>query len=244
MHYSRFCCCSVATSCPTLCNHMDRSTPGLPVHHHLLEFAQIHVHWVSDTIQPSCPLSSLSVFPRIRVFSNESVLRIRRPKYWSFSISPSNGYSGLISFRDVSFDLLVVHGTLGNSKNCNTPGFSVLHHISSMLKLMFIELVMPSKHLILCHSLLLLPSIFPSIRVFPVNQLFASGGQSIGASASVLPMDIQGWFPLGLNGLVSLLSKALSRVFPSTTVWKHQFSSTQPSLRPNSRISTWLLGKP
>ena len=80
---------------------------------------------------------------------------------------------------------------------------------------------------------------------FPVSWLFASGGQSIGVSAStsVLPMNIQGWFPLGLTGLISLLSKGLSRVFSSTTVWKHQFSSTQLSLWSNSHIPTWLLEK-
>ena len=78
---------------------------------------------------------------------------------------------------------------------------------------------------------------------FPVSQLFASGGQSIGASASasVFPMNIQGWFPLGLAGMTSLQSKELSRVFSSSTVWKHQFFSTQPS---NSHIHTWLLEKP
>ena len=82
----------------------------------------------------------------------------------------------------------------------------------SLLKLMSSELVILPNHLILCHPLLLLPSIFPSIRVFPVNQLFTSGGQSIGASASasILPMNIQDWFPLGW---ISLLSKELSRVF-------------------------------
>ena len=90
---------SVSQSCLTLCNPMDCSTPGLPVHHQLPELAQTHVHRVGDAIQPSYPLPSL--FPSIRVFSNESVLHIRWPEYWSFSfsISPSNEYSGLISFR-------------------------------------------------------------------------------------------------------------------------------------------------
>ena len=89
----------------------------------------------------------------------------------------------------------------------------------SLLKFMSTELVMPSNHLVLCHPLLL-PSIFPSIRVFSVSQLFPSGGQSIGASASasVLPVNIQGWFPLGLTDLTSFLSRGLSRVFSSTTV--------------------------
>ena len=93
-------------------------TPGLPVHHQLLELTQTHVHWVSDSIQPS-PLChplflSPSIFPSIRVFSNESVLCIRWPKYWcfSFSISPSNEYSGLISCRMDWLDLLSVQGTL------------------------------------------------------------------------------------------------------------------------------------
>ena len=123
-------CCSVIQLCPTLCNPMDFSMLGFPVLHYLLEFAQTHVHWVSDAIQ-------------------------------------------LISS---------------------------------------------------CHPLLLLPSVFPSIRVFPMSLIFASGGQRIwvSASASVLPMNIQSWFPLGLTGLI-LLSKGLSRVFASTTVWKHQF---------------------
>ena len=95
----------------------------------------------------------------------------------------------------------------------------------SLLTLMSIELVMLSSHFILCHPLLLLPSTFPNIiESFPLSQLFTSGGRNIGASASasVLPVNIQGWIPLGLTGLISLLSKGLSRVFSSTTVQKHQ----------------------
>ena len=93
----------------------------------------------------------------------------------------------------------------------------------------------------------------PSLPTFNLSQhqglfqtFFTSGGQSIGASTStsVLPMNIQGWFPLGLTGLISLLSKGLSRVFSSTTVWKHQFFSAQPFLWSNSYIHTWLLEKP
>ena len=117
----------------------------------------------------------------------------------------------------------------------------------SLIKLMSIESVIPSNHLILCHALLLLHSIFPSIRVFfPVSWLFASGGQMIGISASALvpPMNIQDWFPLGLTGLISLQSKGLSRVFSNTTVQKHQFFGAQPSLWSNSHIHTWLLEKP
>ena len=114
----------------------------------------------------------------------------------------------------------------------------------SLLKLMSIELVMLSNHLILCHPLLLLPSIFPNIPTFLMSQLFPSGGQSFGDSASVLPMNIQGWFSLGLTGLISLQSRGLSRVFSSTTVWKHHFFGAEPSLWLNLHIHTWLLEKP
>ena len=98
----------------------------------------------------------------------------------------------------------------------------------SLLKLMSIQLVMPSNHLILCHPL----QSFPASASFQMNQFFASGGQSIeaSASASVLSMNVQSWFPLGLTGLISLLSKRLSRVFSSTTFLKLQFFGTQPSL--------------
>ena len=102
---------SVAQSCPTLCEPMNGSTPGLPVHHQLLEFTQTHVHRVRDAIQLSHPLSSPSpptpILPSIRVFSNESTLRIRWPKYWSFSFSiiPSKEIPGLLSFRMDWLDL-------------------------------------------------------------------------------------------------------------------------------------------
>ena len=104
---------SVAQSCLTLCDPMNRSMPGLPVHHQLPEFTQTHVHRVGDAIQPSHPLSSPSPpapspSQSIRVFSNESTLLMRWPKYWSFSfsISPSNEHPGLISFRMHWLDLL------------------------------------------------------------------------------------------------------------------------------------------
>ena len=102
----------------------------------------------------------------------------------------------------------------------------------SLPKLMSIDSVMPSNHLIFCHPFLLLPSIFPSIRVFSNESVLVSGGQRIGvsASASVLPMNIQDWFPLGLTGGLSLQSKGLSRVFSNTTIQKHQFFSAQLSL--------------
>ena len=145
------CCCSVTKSCQTLCEPMNCSTPGSSVHHYLPGFARTHVPWVSETIQPSHPLSPPSPFAL------------------SFS-----QYQGL--FQWVS--------------------------------------------------------------------LFTSGGQSTGASASApaFPVNIQGWFPLGLTGLI-LLSKGLSGVFSSTTVQKRLFFGTQPSLWFSSHIDTWLLGK-
>ena len=111
----------------------------------------------------------------------------------------------------------------------------------SLLKLMSIESVMPSSHLILSRPLLLLPPIPFSIRVFPMSQLFTWGSQSIGvsASASILPMNIQDWSPLGWTlGWISLQSKGLSRVFSNTTVQKHQFFGTQLSSQSNSHIHT------
>jgi len=109
---------SVTQSCPTLCDPMNCSTPGLPVHHQFPKFTQTHIHQVGDAIQPSHPLSTPLLLPplppSIRAFSNESTLRMRWPKYWSFSFSiiPSKEHPGLISFRMDWLDLLAVHGTL------------------------------------------------------------------------------------------------------------------------------------
>ena len=145
------CCCSVTKSYPTLCDLMGYSTPGSPVLHCLPEFVQTHVHWDSDTIQLSHPLSPLS----------------------PYSLS------------------------------------------------------------------------LPASGSFPMSRLFASGGQSIGvsASASVLPVTIHGWFPLGLTGLISIQSKGLSRVFSSATIWKHQFFGSRSSLWSEFHICIWLLEK-
>ena len=152
---------SVARSCLTLYEPMNPSTPGLPVHHQLMEYTQTLDHQVGDAIQPSHPLSSPtpkpvtiesvmpsnhlilchpllllpSIFPSIRVFSNESALRIMWPKYWSFSfnISPSNEHPGLISFRTDWLDLLTVQETLKSSptpqfKSINSSVLSFLHN--------------------------------------------------------------------------------------------------------------------
>ena len=144
-------CCSLAQLCLTLCDPMDCTMPGFLVLHYPSEFAQTHVHWVGNAIQPSHPL-----------------------------VAPFS--SGL-------------------------------------------------------HS-------FPASESFSVSQLLTSGGQSIGALASNIPVNIQGWVPLGLTGLISLLSKRLSRVLSNTTVRRHQFFSTQPSLWSNSHIHTWRLEEP
>ena len=141
-------CCSVTMSYPTLCDPMDCSTLGFPVPHHLPEFAQVHVHWIGEAIQPSHHL--LPPFPCLQ---------------------------------------------------------------SS-----------------------------PASESFSMSWLFTSGSQSTGASASILPMNIQSWFPLALTGLTSLQSKGLSRVFSSTIVGKHQFFGALPSLWPSFYIpymTTW-----
>ena len=123
---------SVTQSCLTLCNPMNHSKTGLPVHHQLWEFTETHAYWVGDATNHLILCHSLillpSVFPSIRMSSNESALRIRWLKYWSFSfnISPSNEYLGLISFRMDWFDLLAVQGTLKSLLQHHSSKASVL----------------------------------------------------------------------------------------------------------------------
>ena len=213
---------------------------------------------------PICLLPS--IFSSYRVFSNESVLRIRRPKYWSFSfsISPSNEYSGLISFRMDWLDFLVVEGSLKSLLQYHSSKASVLQCFSSV---QFSCSVMsdslwphesqhsrppclsptagvypnscPSSRW--CHPTISssvvpfssCPQSLPASESFPMSQLFTWGDQSIGVSAStsVLPMNTQGWFPLGWTGWTSLQSKGLSRVFSNTTVQKHQFFSVRNKVK-------------
>ena len=166
-----------------------------------------------------------SIPPSIRVFSNESALRIR----WQhqFSSVPQS------------------RPTLCDPMDCSTPGFSVT--ISwSLLKLMSIQLGMPSNHLILCHPLLLLPPVFPSIRVFfSESVLHIRWPKYWSFSFSISSFsEYSGLIPLGWTGWIPLQSKGLSRVFFNTTVQKHQFFGTQLSLLSNSHIYTWLLEKP
>ena len=130
---------SVAQSCPTLCDPMNCCTTGLSVHHQLPESTQTHVHCVmmpSNHLILSCPLILLpSIFPKIRVFSNESALHIRWPKYWSFSfnISPSSEHPGLISFRMDWLDLLAVQGTLESHLQHHNPKTSILRRSASFI---------------------------------------------------------------------------------------------------------------
>ena len=141
--------------------------------------------------------------------------------------------------------------SLCDPMDCSTPGSSVLHYLLEFAQIHSIE----SWHDMVglwCHPTVPSSAVpfssclqsFPASGSFPVSHSFTSCGQSTGASASasVLPMSIQGWFPLGLAGLISLQSKGFSRVF-SITIWKHQFFNYQPSLWSNSHICTWLLEK-
>ena len=124
--------------------------------------------------------------------------------------------------------------TLCDPVDCSTPGFPILHYLWEFAQthVHWVNDAIQSSHPVTSFSFCL--QSFPASGSFPVNQLFTSGSQSIGtsASASDLLMNIQFWLPLGLTGLISLQSKGPSRVFSSTTVWKHQFFGAQPSLRP------------
>ena len=152
------CCCSVAKSCLTLCDPMNYSTPGFSALHYLPEFAQTCVHWVSDAIQPSHPPSPLSPlalnFSQHQDLSNQSALHIRWPKYWSFSFSIS------------SVQFLSHVWLFASPWTAACQASLSITNSWSLLKLMSIESVMPSSHLILCHPLLLQPPIPPRIRVF------------------------------------------------------------------------------
>ena len=140
-------------------------------------------------------------------------------------------------FSSVQFSHSVVSDSVTPWTAACRASLSIINS-QSLLKLMSIESVIPSNHLILCRPLLLLPQSFLASGSFQMSQFFASGGQSTGvpASASVLPMNIQDRFPLGWTGWISLQSKGLSRVFSNTTVQKHQLFGFQLSLWSNSHI--------
>ena len=130
--------------------------------------------------------------------------------------------------------------------DCSMPGFPVHHQLLELAQTHVHSIAYAIQHLNFCCPPFLLPSIFPSIRVFSNESIICIRWQRIGvsASASILPMNIQDWFPLGWTGWICLQSKGLSRVFSNTTVQKHQFVGTQLSSQSNSHIHAWLLEKP
>ena len=218
-------------NCVWLCDLMDCSIPGVlsfTISQSLFRLISIESMMPSNHLIPFCPFLLLTtIFPSIRVFSNGSALHIRWPKYWSFSfrISPSNES---IQFSSVAQSYLF----LCDPMDCSMPGFPIHHYSQACSN------SCPSSRW--CHpnissSVIPFSSCLQSFSAsgsFPVNQFFASGGQSIGvsASASAFLMSIQGLFPLWSSGLISLLSKGLSRIFSSTTVQIHQFFGAQLSL--------------
>ena len=151
----------VTQSCPTLCDSMDCSAPGFRFHHQLPELAQTRVHQIGDAIPPSHPLSSPSPpafsLPSIRVFSSESALCIRWPKDWSFSFtfSPSNEYSGLISFTTDWFDLLSVQGTLKSLLQYHSSKVSVLQPSAFFMVQLSHPYMTTGKTIVLTRGLLL-----------------------------------------------------------------------------------------
>ena len=151
-------------------------------------------------------------------------------------------FSAFIQFSSVS----QLYLTLCDPMDCSTLGLPVHHQLLDLLKLMSIELAMPSNHLILCHPLLLLPSIFPSIRVFSDKSvLLIRWPEYWSFSFSIRPSnEYSGLISFRMDWLDLLQSKGLSRVFSNTTVQKHQFFCTQLSYYSNSHICTWLLEKP
>ena len=149
-------------------------------------------------------------------------------------------------FCSVQFSHSVMSNSLWPHESQLTRPPCPITNCQSSLKLMSIESMLPCNHLVLIVPLPSCPQSSQHQGFFPISWLLTSSGQSIGVSASepVLPMNIQGWFPLGLTGLISWLSKGLSRVFSSTIIWKHPFFGARPSLWSNFHIQMWLLEKP
>ena len=217
-----------------LCDPRDCSTPVFPLLHCLPEFAQTHVHWVGDAIQPSHPLSSPSPFA-FSLSQHQEPLVTQTvkslPAVWETRVQFLCWEDPLEKEMATHYSILAwrihgCHGYLGGI--LEEPSRLQSMGLQSQTRLSNFTFT------------------FPASGSFPMSWLFVSGSQSIGAStsASTLPMNIQGWFPLGLTDLTSLQCKGLSRVFSSTTVQKHPFFSVQPSLWSNSHICTWLLEKP
>ena len=193
-------------------------------------------YWTKDTKRPKNP-TTVSEELRAKKLGVRSKSRIL---HTPLALLHANTISSVQFSCSVRSDSLLTHGLQHARPPCPSPTPGV--YLNSC----------PSRWW--CHPTISSPvgsfsshlQSFPASGSFPMSQLFASGGQSIGvsASASVLPMNIQDWFPLGWNGWISLQSKGLSRVFSNTTVQKHQFFSAQPSSQSNSHIHTWSQEKP
>ena len=239
----------------TLCNPMDCSMSGFPVLHYLPELAQTQIHWVDDAIQPSHPLLSpsppalnLSQYQGIRVFSNELALCIRWPKYWSpprLSRTPK-GPTSKDHGLSYSSDCSVIQScpSICNPMNCSTPGLP--HHSPEFAQVhvhCISDAIQPSHPLTLFS---LCSQSFPATGTFPKSCPFTWDDQNTGASASatVLTVNIQGWSPLRLTGLISLQSKGRISVFSSTTVWRYKFFDILPSLWTSFHNRMWPLERP
>ena len=190
----------------------------------------------------------MKMLPNKRWLSKELLSGKKKRGLWNWENHLTPGFTthqlGLVQFSSVQshspVELFVIPWTAAHQASLS------ITNSWSLLKLMFIEPVMPSNHLIFCCPLLLPPSIFPSIRVFSNESVLHIRWQSTGVSVStsVLPMNTQDWSPLRWTGWISLQSKGLSRVFSNTTVQKHRFFGAQLSLQSNFHIHTWLLEKP
>ena len=198
------------------CDPMDCSTPGFPVHHQLPELAQTHIHWVSDAIQSSHPLSSPSP-PAFNLSQHQSLFQ------W---VSSSHQFSSVQFSRSVVSDSLWPHEPQHTRPLCPSPTPRV--HPNPCPSSWWCHPTISSSVIPFSSC----PQSFPASGSFQMSQLFTSGGQSTGVSTStsVLPMNAQDWSPLGWTGWISLQSKGLSRVFSNTTVQKHQFLGAQLSL--------------
>ena len=207
------CCHAVVKLCPTLCYSMYWSTPGFPVLHHLLEFTQTHVHCVGEDIQPSLPLAS--------------------PSPPAFNLHQLQGLFKWVSYSYHSVQSLRIVPPFATPWTVALQASLSITNSQSPPKPMSIESVMPSDHLILCRPLLLLPSSFPSIRVFSnASALRIKWPKYWSFSLNINPTNEHpGLISFRMmNFRISLQSKGLSRVFSNTTVQKHQFFGTQLSL--------------
>ena len=228
-----------------LCDPMGCSTPGVAVLHYCTEFDQTHIHWVSDAIQPFHSLSPVSP-PTLNLSQHQGLFQSRlfasggQSIGDSASVLPMN-IQGWFPFSSVA----KLWATLCDPRTVAHQASLSITNSRSLLKLMSIQSVMPPASSSSVFPFSCFQSFPASGSFFLRSQFWASGGRSIGVSASarVLPMNIQGWLPSGLTGLISLQSKGLLRVFSSTTVQNYQFFSTEPSLLSNSHISTWELEK-